>query len=130
LDFKYTLKNDTFFYKARYIGNLFTLSDSVMLKKTKETYVCNVKRGNWWELYVIQKETNGEIKIYYPDGEILKENQLKYGISLIDTVKVKNEDKLYFKAVLNQDFFDTKMKDDVFSHYITLFPNSTFDIQH
>jgi hypothetical protein len=129
-DFKYTLKNDTFFYAVRYIANLFCLSDSVLLRKTKETYVCNVKKGNWWELYVIQKGKNGEIKIYCPDGNIIKENQLKYGISLIDTVKVKTEDEFYFKASLNPDFFEKNINDKVFSLYFTLFPNSTFDTEN
>lgn len=129
-DFNYIQKNDTFFYTARFIGNFFALSDSVLLRKTKETYICNVKKGNWWELYVIQKGKNGEIKIYYPDGNILKENQMKYGISLIDTLKVKAEDKFYFKANLNPDFFKINKNNNVFCLYITLFPNSTFDIEH
>jgi hypothetical protein len=128
-DFNYILKNDTFFYTTSYIGTLFSLSDSLLLRKTKETYIGNVKKGNWWELYLIQKEKNGEIKIYFPDGNVLNENPLKYGISLIDTVKVKAEDTFYFKAALNPDFFDKNIN-NVFSLYITLFPDSTFDIEN
>jgi hypothetical protein len=129
-DFNYILKNDTFFYTTRSIGNLFSLSDSVLLRKTKETYICNVKKGNWWELFIIQKGKNGEIKIYFPDGNILNENPLKYGISIIDTVKVKAEDTFYFKAALKPDFFEKNINSNVFSLYISLFPDSTFEMEH
>ena len=128
-DFQYIQKNDTFFYTVRYISNLFCLSDSVLLRKAKHSYVCSVKRGNWWELFVIQKKKNGEIQIYYPDGKILKENQLKYSINFLDTVKIKTEDKLYFHAELDADFFDKNINNNIFSLYITLFPNSTFNIE-
>ena len=128
--FDYIFKNDTFFMKGRYIINYFCLSDSVILRKAKETYVCNIKKGNWWELYLIQKMKNGEIKISYPEGKELKENQKKYGINLIDSVPFRSDFKLCFHATLNADFFVKNKNDNVFSLYYTLSPNSTFIANH
>lgn len=126
--FDYIFKNDTFFMKGRYILYDFCLSDSVILRKAKETYVCSIKKGNWWELYLIQKVKNGEIKISYPEGKELKENLKKYGINLIDSVTVKSENIPCFHATLNADFFEKNKNDNVFSLYNTLYPNSTFKL--
>jgi hypothetical protein len=129
-DFQYIQRNDTFFYTARFIDNVFYLSDSVLLRKAEHSFVCSVKRGNWWEIFIIRKKKNGEIQIYYPNENILKENQARFNINLLDTVTNKPQDKLCFHARFNTDFFEKSMNYDVFNLYITLFPNSTFNIEH
>jgi len=72
-----------------------TLSDSIVLRKAKNCYVFNMKKRDWWEIVLVQKNRSGEITINYPlvtDLEILGQD---YAYRVLDSAV---KDSLYVHA--------------------------------
>ena len=61
-DFKkgnsFRLENDTIYY-TEHSEVVFTLSDSVLLRRAKNCFVLNTRKNNWWEIFFISKNKNG-----------------------------------------------------------------------
>ena len=61
--FPYSILNDTIFYRDVAIVDI-DLGKNAFLRKVKEVYILNYKQENqWWELYLFQKDKQGEIVI-------------------------------------------------------------------
>lgn len=58
-----------------YKKEVYSLSDSVVLRKAGNLYVANIKRDNWWELFIIQKNHSNEILGYYPNPIEVSKNK-------------------------------------------------------
>ena len=48
---------------------IYVLSDSVLVRVTKNTLVVNVKRKQWWEIFILKINKSSEIYGYYPNYE-------------------------------------------------------------
>lgn len=128
----YVFKNDTFFLTGRAVNQL-NLSDSVLLRKTRNLYVCNIQRENWWEILVMGKEKNGEIIIYSLNAEALNEDKEEFNIqpdSLYVINSQLNSDPdtiICFNAAFNKRFFEKNiLNEELFNAIYILMPDSTF----
>ena len=92
--YDYELLNDTIYFSERDTEEI-VLSDSVLLRSAKNGYVLNLKRLNWWEIVLIQKSKNGEIRISYPVPEDLMMKRTQYNIVVLDSTR---KDSTYFHA--------------------------------
>ena len=80
-----------------------SLSDTLLIRKARNGYVMNLKRGDWWEIVYVHKNKNGEIRIYYPSYEQMQALKDEVGY---DSLAQKNDkarditssDSLYFHA--------------------------------
>ena len=86
------VKKDTLVSETHYI-----LSDSVKFKKAKDLYVASVKKGDWWQLFIIKLSDDGEIYFYYPSADLIK---MMDHIELIEEHKQGFGTKYYFHGKL------------------------------
>jgi hypothetical protein len=129
----YVFENDTFNLTGRLV-NQFNLSDSVLLRKTKNLYVCNIQRGNWWEILVMRKEKKGEIKIYILQADELKSDLKSFNLRTDSLYAFKTQLNsepdtiIYFNAALDARFFEENiLNETLFAPIYTLLPDSTFE---
>lgn len=133
-EFEYDLRNDTFYCSGRMINTL-QLSDSVLLRKANDCYVCNIKRGAAWEVITLSPgvEETGVYIFYYASE--LKKNQEKYQVRYDSLFAFHPESSwvgetdtiFYFDAAFNKEFFKNNLhNDDLFMLRYTLKRDSTY----
>jgi hypothetical protein len=129
--FPYTIKDNDIHYDGRLV-EVIALSDNAILRKCRDSYVINLKRGQWWEILNILKKKSGEIDIVYPDYErmkILKE-ELEYEIVNIvvdSSNRETSSDTVYIHAEWKAKDIEKLFPPDSeeFIYYMLL-PDSTF----
>ena len=104
-----------------YKTEIYTLSDSVILKKAGNLYVANIKRGDWWELVIIKKNKSNEILGYYPDFEKVSKNKK---ITFCDKKKDVISYIYHYKAELKTKEI-RKLNPRSESRFVILKPDST-----
>jgi hypothetical protein len=125
-DFKkgnpFKLLNDTIYY-TQHSQETFVLSDSVLLRRAKNCYVLNTRKNNWWEIFFIRKNKNGEISISYPISAELIELKSKYNLMVLDSTR---EDTVRFHADFKAGNIEKILNKDDEGLIWTLNRDSTF----
>jgi hypothetical protein len=121
--YQYELLNDTIFFSDRNVEEI-VLSDSVLLRSAKNCYILNLKHSNWWEIILIKKAKNGEIRISYPICEDLMTKRTQYNIVVLDSTR---KDSTYFHADFKSRNIDKVFPADDSGILYILKPDSTFD---
>lgn len=121
IGYRYILMNDTIKYYEREIFDI-TLSDSALLRKGQNCYVLNLRKSNFWEIFLIQKKTNGEITIDYPLMEDLKESRKLCNFTIVDST---NKDSIYVHAEFKSKSIERLIREDGQGTLYTLRPDST-----
>lgn len=83
---------DSFLYYLERNEYVFTLSDTALLRKANNGYLMNMKRGEWWEVVYVFKNTQGEILIFYPNYERMQELKDEIEYDLIAQLNDKARD--------------------------------------
>ena len=120
--YPYRLSNDTIYYD-QYHEETFVLSDSVLLRRAKNCYVLNTRKNNWWEIFFIRKNKNGEISISYPLSADLIELKSKFNLMVLDSTR---EDTVRFHADFKSGNIEKILNKDGEGLLWTLNPDSTF----
>jgi hypothetical protein len=120
--YPYKLQNDTIFYTER-LEEGYVLSDTVLLRSAKNCYVLNLKKMNLWEIALIQKMENGEIRIGYPIAYDLLEFKSKYNVVVLDSTR---KDTVVFHADFKRRNIGNIINNDGEGTIYILKPDSTF----
>jgi hypothetical protein len=99
------------------------LSDSVLLRRAKNCYVLNTRKNNWWEIFFIRRNKNGEISISYPVSADLIELKSKFNLRVLDSTR---EDTVRFHADFKSGNIEKILNKDGEGLIWTLNPDSTF----
>jgi hypothetical protein len=127
--FPYEMLNDTIYFTER-TEEIIELSDSALLRPAKNCYVFNFRKGDWWEICIIQKARNGEISIYYPSEDKLLKIKPTADFQLIKSTRKDTAsfsgDKLYFHAELKSQHIAKMLIDRKEKPLYLLKPDSSF----
>jgi hypothetical protein len=120
--YPYDIRNDTLYF-CHQIEESIVLSDSVLLRSAKDCFVLNLKKRNWWEIILIQKMKNGEIRISYPDPNSFMVMKDKYNISVLDSTR---KDTTFYHAEFKSKGIAQVIPADGSTALYILKPDSTF----
>lgn len=101
----------------------YVISDSVLLRKADQIYVANIKKGEWWEIFLLEINKKNEITGYF----LINEGAEKF--NKLSLVKSKNDGdneagKYYYTSKLNVNQI-AELKNRVGEQMFTLLPDST-----
>ena len=118
--YKYVIEHDSVYFTSNSL-QIISLSDSLVLRKTKENYflsTCESKDNGWWQTYLIGATKDGGLYLIYPNESKFNESndssdKMK-GLE-ITTKKVGKRRKFYCKGTLTSTIIDQLVREDVFS---------------
>jgi hypothetical protein len=121
--YPYMLVNDTIHFTRQNDDQAYVLSDSVLLRASRNGYVASLRNMNFWEIVFIHKTRKGAIQISYPLSEDLLKMTRKYNIAVMDSSRT---DSIFFHARLSSSDIENAVNRRDEGLLYTLSPDSTF----